>query len=597
MSLNILQPIPDFIAAIEGGFRHSDLPAVLQKIYLEYWLRNWIVAYKYNSLPAFHSPMQALRQAASGVHFKTPTNLSGESMSDTFDGAPMLGVGEERVDYLSPSSLEGPYKDYKDRYWYMDFYAGPQPPSDELSPVAAGADRYDAYPNRSFFELPPDVERIYGYNVFPRLRPPNMDTQNPYTEGGNHDTYLTDLNYDGIVPGMNQNQVHVFIEWILVQLLRGSSLVTPLYLSYIRHDPPYEPYSRANNYADIFADAEVEGGLGLIAREGASNTYSLTRAKIYVDILKVLDALKMFRIVQEWRNPGASPEWPQFVLDPETMEADCYTVAANLPKWFFGTFDPILMEYLNYYGEARRTTDAEHPIMFAQVAGSYSGLIWVPSGPPYSLAGTFQETTTDRYPILWFRYLRGGQTPSQYYYYGGTGRVMTIVPTACRYLNDCGVKQAFQHMHVNLAYGSRLTTSAIAARDWHFSTSWGMDVLIPQDSVFPTARIQNNDVICNRFAVRQEVDVSTFFAHVLTEYAHAEVMCEFVDHTPPTTHGLYYSNNFTGMLIETTPRFDLVADVSGVFKRFRDENTLPPAYDWQGYAIDGSIYVPYHEIW
>lgn len=591
MSLSVLQPIPDFLAAIEDGFRHADLPVVLQKIYLEFWLRNWIVAYRYQNLPAFYSPMQALRQATSGVHFKTPTNLSGESMSDTFDGAPMLSVGEERVAYLPPSNLEGPYKAVADRYWYMDFYTGPQPPSDELSPVAGGYDRYDTYPNASFFKLPPYAERIYGFNVFPRLRPPNPDT------GDDIDTVGTDLNYAGIVPGMNQNQVHAFIEWILVRLLRGGDQITPLYRSFLQHDFPYDQYHRDNNYADIFADAEIENGMGMIAREGASNAYSLTRAKIYVDILKVLDALKMFRIVQEWRNPGVWLGWPQFVLDPETMEADCYIDAANLPKWFFGTFDPISMEYLNYYGEARRTTDAEHPIMFAQVAGSYSGLIWVPSGPPYSLAGTFQETTTDRYPILWFRYLRGGQTPSQYYYYGGTGRVMTIVPTACRYLNDCFVKQAFQHMHVNLASGSRLTTSAIAARDWHFSTSWGMDVLIPQDSVFPTARVKDSDVICNRFAVRQEVDVSTFFAHVLTEYAHAEVMCEFVDHTPPTTHGLYYTNNLTDMLIETTPRFDLVADVSGVFKRFRDENTLPPAYDWQGYAIDGSIYVPYHEIW
>ena len=96
MSLSVLIPIEDFIEQIEDGFEHDDLPVVLQKIYFEYWLRNWIVAYKYKSLPAFHSPMQAIQQDADGVHFKTPTNLSGESASDTFNEAPMTSIGEER---------------------------------------------------------------------------------------------------------------------------------------------------------------------------------------------------------------------------------------------------------------------------------------------------------------------------------------------------------------------------------------------------------------------------------------------------------------------------------------------------------------------
>lgn len=601
MSLNILQPIPDFIAAIEGGFRHSDLPAVLQKIYLEYWLRNWIVAFAYNSLPAFHSPMQALRQAASGVHFKTPTNLSGESMSDTFDEAPMLGIGQERVDYIPPSSLEGPYKDYKDRYWYMDFYDGPQPPSDELSPVAAGADRYDAYPNRSFFELPPDVERICGYNVFPRLRPPNMDTKNPYTEGGNHDTYVTDLNYDGIVPGMNQNQVHVFIEWILVRLLRGSSLVTPLYLSYIRHNAPYLPYSRANNYADIFEDAEVEGGLGLIAREGASNTYSLTRAKVYVDILKVLDALKMFRIVQD--DGGYRTDL--FELDPDSMTAKYYNTyledrATTFPDWARGTFGTYTEIMVPTKGPARRTMDPKSRVMLAYLEGEYSGLLWTPSGPPYHLDGGFSETTSDFRRELRMIVNRATQSPWTCYYYGGDGVVSTIIPLACRYLDDCDVKEVYQHFYFHFNTPGN-TTPAVAARDWVFSTDWGMQIVVPAEAVMPRGAWfdwrdnQWHYPVFNGGVVRQAVDNSAFFDHLVREYDHLEVSCTFTDHRPPTDHDLYVSNVADlDMIIETVPRFDLVADVSGVFERFRNENTLPASYDWQAFPMSLSPYVEWY---
>lgn len=604
MSLSVLIPIKDFIEQIEDGFEHDDLPVVLQKIYFEYNLRRWIVDFHYNSLPAFLSPMQAIQQDADGVHFKTPTNLSGESASDTFNEAPMTSIGEERVDYIAPSSLDGPYKDYRDRYWYMDFYDGPQPISDELSPTAAGADRYDTYPDRSYVELPPSdyslTKRIYGYNVFPRLRPPNMDTRDPFTGGGDHDTYLTDLNYNGIIPGMNQNQVHAFVEWILIHLLRGGPSITPLYLSYLQHDAPYNPYLLANNYADIFADAEIENGIGLVSREGTSNTYTLTGPRVYCDILRVLDALKIYRLVHNWETRAN-----MFELFPESMTTNYYNTylpgsANTFPDYFVGNFEPIVYTYGSYAGSVRRITQDECAVKIAYLTGSYSGVTWTPTGPPYTLSGAFTDTTTNRYPQLRMVISPAAQSPYACRYYGGAGVVTTIAPTACRFLGDCDILQVHQHLEFTFNRESN-NTPAIAARDWIWETSWGMSVTIPSGSVMPRGAYRSYQwyyPLLNRAVIRQEVDVDTFMAHVLHEYAHAEISCEFTDMTPPTTHGLYVSNIANiDMIINTYPHFDAVADVSGVFERFRDEDTLPSAYDWQGSPISISPYVPYAPTW
>jgi len=608
---SLLQPIHEFIASIEGGFKHSDLPMVLQKIYLEYWLRKWLITYGFMANPAFSSPMQAVRQATGGVHFRTPTKLSLQNLEEQFDGQVMTSVGEERLEWVSPSSHEGPYQHYLDRYWYMDFYDGPHPLTNDVSPVDAGCKRYGSYPDRSFFVLPPDpypAPRLHGFNVYPRLKPTNLDERNPWVDG-DHATYLTDLDYNGIIPGMNQNTVHVFIEWILIRLLRGSEedQITPLYLSYRRHSEPYERYESANNYEDIFADAGIEGGHGLIEREGASNAYSLTRAKIYVDILKIIGALRIHQINYESNLlPSYMYQWHD---DTKTVTFHNGRVSYNAgwPDWFLGTTS--LPYWYDSYGHTIIAYRTPHPpcdALAAQFTGGYvPGVGWRPTGPPYSLATSYLPTGRKTNRVLSCEHFQEVGKP-KYSSYKNTGEPVTgIVPLWCRYLDYCTVKQVHQHVWFGDWYGT-YATPAVAAREWRFSTSWGAEITVPSGFTMPGGTIYEYGIpgyrpirwYCDgRITVtRQKVSNSAFESHLLRETGEIEIACEFTDHYPPTTHGLYVTNiAHSYMNVEIFPRFDCIVDADGVFAKFMEENSLPLQFDWQANPFDPTPYKNYAE--
>ncbi len=582
---SVRDKLPAFIAEIENGFSHETLLTVIQKIYFEYWLRRWLVTYRYMANPIFYPPLHTLKQITDGVWFRTSTNLSGQSLSGQFNPDLLKTVGEERLAWAPPSSEDG-YQHYKDRYWYMDYYEGPYPVTDDVSPVEAGL---EAIANRSAFVLPGHDSpgpRLHSYNIHPYLKPTDIDTTSPYDPEGSHETYLTDLNYNGLAPGFNQKTAHVFLAYIIPRLLDGTS---GLFLNYRRHDAPWAAYT---SLEELCEDAEIDTCAGMLERDGASSAYSLARPKVYVDLLKILQALKIYQIVHDFPwGPTDLFEWHEDLKTVTYYDSSGLTTWPHVPDWAAGTLGP-LPTYYDSRGTpqlAYRMSDAKGPWYSAPFT-RMATYPYTPLGPPYSLASAYEALPTPRYPTLNLQSSLAGSIYSSGY--SGTGNPITwIVPLNCRYLDFCTIKQVHQRMEVSGWHEDwgREPVNAVTARPVRFSTSWGLEFSVP--SGFRMFDGPNANIRFNRACVRQEVAVGTFQSSLIRELGEVEAVCEYRDHYPPLTHGLACTNRHRATLgLVTHPYFDCILDATGAFELFSERDGLPAEFDWQLNPFDGDPY-------